>query len=212
MSKALKIALGLSLITIVYNILEGVVSVFFGFEDETLALFGFGVDSFVEVISGLGITHMILRMRNSVVAKRDAFEKRALRITGGAFYLLTAGLLAGSVINLIGNQNPETTIAGIIISSLSIVTMYVLMKEKLKIGKALKSDAIIADANCTKTCFYLSFVLLFSSGLYELFGIAYFDILGSLGIALFAYREGKEAFEKVASGYLSCCCDNSCNN
>ena len=56
---------------------------------------------------------------------------------------------------------------------------------------------VITDANCTKTCFYLSFILLASSGLYELFNIAYFDILGSLGIAYFAFSEGKETFEKV---------------
>ena len=72
------------------------------------------------------------------------------------------------------------------------------MNAKLKVGKELKSDAIIADANCTKTCFYLSFLLLASSGLYELFQIAYIDIAGSLGIAYFAFKEGREAFEKVS--------------
>ena len=68
------------------------------------------------------------------------------------------------------------------------------MRWKISVGKKLNSDAIIADANCTKTCFYLSFILLASSGLYELLGIAWFDIAGSLGIAWFAFREGKEAF------------------
>ncbi len=88
--------------------------------------------------------------------------------------------------------------------------MYWLMTSKLKVGKALNSDAIIADANCTKTCFYLSFILLAASGLYELFSIAYFDILGSLGIAYFAFKEGREAFEKVKSGNLMCNCDDHC--
>ena len=89
MNKLLRTALFLSFITIFYNIIEGVVSVYFGAEDETLALFGFGVDSFVEVISGIGIAHMILRMRFSKVVTRDKFEKTALRITGTVFYLLT---------------------------------------------------------------------------------------------------------------------------
>jgi divalent metal cation (Fe/Co/Zn/Cd) transporter len=82
------------------------------------------------------------------------------------------------------------------------------MTSKLNVGRDLKSDAIIADANCTKTCFYLSFILLAASGLYELFHIAYFDILGSLGIAYFAFKEGRESFEKVRSGKLLCNCDD----
>ena len=61
-----------------------------------------------------------------------------------------------------------------------------------------------------QTCFYLSFILLISSGLYELFAIAYFDVLGSLGIAYFAFKEGREAFEKVKSGKLLCNCDDNC--
>ncbi len=76
----------------------------------------------------------------------------------------------------------------------------------MKVGNELKSDAIIADANCTKTCFYLSFLLLVSSGLYELLHISYIDIAGSLGIAYFAFKEGREAFEKATSESLSCSC------
>ena len=181
---------------------------YFGAGDETLALLGFGVDSFVEVISGIGIAHMIFRMKYSKVQSRDAFEKTALKVTGTSFYLLTAGLVIGSVLNIINNVKPSTTIPGIIIAAISIATMYWLMTSKLKVGRDLKSDAIIADANCTKTCFYLSFILLAASGLYELFHIAYFDILGSLGIAYFAFKEGRESFEKVKSGNLLCNCDD----
>ena len=204
----LKFAFILSLITIIYNILEGLISVYFGAGDETLALLGFGVDSFVEVISGIGIVHMIYRMKYSEVQSRDSFEKTALKVTGTAFYLLTIGLIIGSVLNIVYNIEPETTIPGIIIATISLMTMYWLMTSKLKVGKELRSDAIIADANCTKTCFYLSFILLASSGLYAVFKISYFDIIGSLGIAYFAFKEGKEAFEKVKSGMLMCSCDD----
>jgi hypothetical protein len=47
--KLFRMAQWLAIATIVYNILEGLVSVYFGFEDESLALFGFGIDSFIEV-------------------------------------------------------------------------------------------------------------------------------------------------------------------
>jgi len=211
-NKLLKWALLLSIFTIFYNLVEGIVSVFFGAKDETLALLGFGVDSFVEVISGIGILHMVLRMKYSKVVTQDKFEKTALRITGYSFYALTLGLIAASVINLIEGATPHTTFAGIIISSISILTMYWLMKSKLQVGKQLNSDAIIADANCTRTCFYLSFILLAASLLYELFGIGFIDTLGSLGIAYYAFKEGKESLEKAKTGNLACCDDDECKS
>ena len=89
MNKLIRTAIVLSLITIFYNIAEGVISVYFGVGDETLALLGFGVDSFVEVISGIGIAHLVFRMKYAKVQTRDAFERTALRVTGTAFYILT---------------------------------------------------------------------------------------------------------------------------
>ena len=204
-------ALILSIITILYNIAEGVFSVFFGLNDETLALFGFGLDSFVEVISGIGILHMIIRMKRNPIAQRDGFERTALRITGFSFYLLCAGLILASLLLIINDVKPETTQVGIVISLISILTMYALVHYKLKVGKALNSDAIIADANCTKTCFYLSFILLASSLSYEVFKIGYIDIAGSLGIAYFAFKEGKESIEKSKSEKLSCSCEDNCH-
>ncbi len=68
-------ASALALITIFYNSIEGCVSVFFGLQDETIALFGFGLDSFVEVVSGIGIWHMVRRMKQSDPVIHDSFEK-----------------------------------------------------------------------------------------------------------------------------------------
>ncbi len=209
LKQKLDFAYYLALITISYNLIEGVVSTFFGSTDETLALFGFGVDSFVEVLSGIGIAHMILRMKKHPVENRDQFEVTALRITGTAFYLLVAGLVVGAFLSIYYASEPETTRVGVIISILSIVTMYFLYRYKLKVGHELNSQPIISDANCTKTCFYLSFILLASSLLYELFKIPYVDALGSLGIAWYAFKEGREAFEKAKRKSIACgdeCC------
>ncbi|MCF8230677.1 MAG: cation transporter [Bacteroidales bacterium] len=211
-TKLLNYALILSFITIGYNVIEGVISIWFGMEDATLALLGFGVDSFVEVISGFGIAHMIFRMRYTKVEAHDTFERQALRITGFSFYLLTAGLVAGAVINIFQNNHPETTMVGVIISSISILTMWWLMTAKKRVGNKLNSDAITADANCTKTCFYLSILLLASSGLYEIFQIGWIDAAGSLGIAWFAFSEGRESFQKAKSEDLSCCCGGDCHS
>lgn len=198
----------LSLFTIAYNVVEGLVATFFGATDETLALLGFGVDSFVEVISGLGIAHMVSRLKGGEVTQRDHFERRALRITGTAFYLLVGGLVVGSSWAIYTGATPETTKAGIVISLISIATMYFLYRKKLRVGQSLDSAPIISDANCTKTCFYLSIILLVSALIYEWFKIPYVDALGSLGIAWYAYKEGREAFEKASSNELGCgdCC------
>src|SRR5215210_2961295 len=85
-------ALWLALFTIFYNLAEGLISIFFGFSDETLTLFGFGVDSFIEVMSGIGILAMVLRIRQNPETPRSQFERTALRVTGTSFYLLALGL------------------------------------------------------------------------------------------------------------------------
>ena len=203
--RMLNLALLLAVVTVFYNILEGLVSIYFGIADETLSLFGFGLDSFVEVMSGIGVWHMITRMRGNKYENRDSFERTALMITGIAFYILTVGLIVTGLYNLYTGHRPETTFWGIVISLISIVTMIVLMLAKLNVGKKLKSNAIIADANCTKTCVFLSVILLAASILYELFKIGYIDSVGALGIAYFAFREGKEAMEK-SKGKEGCDC------
>lgn len=204
--KLIKYAFILAYFTIFYNIIEGAVSVYFGLEDGTLSLFGFGVDSFVEVLSGIGIWHMLIRIKKNGNENKDDFEKTALKVTGVSFYLLTAGLLLSSIINLLGGHKPETTFWGILISLISIFTMWLLIKLKMQVGVKMNSRAIIADADCTKTCMYLSVILLISSLGYQLFGVGLIDSLGAMGISYFSYKEGKEAFEKVKSGNYSCGC------
>jgi divalent metal cation (Fe/Co/Zn/Cd) transporter len=196
-------ASALALITIIYNIAEGMVAVYFGFDDETIALFGFGLDSFVEVISGIGIWHMINRLRRDNGRDSDRFERRALRITGTAFYILAAGLVVTSLMNISRGHRPETAFWGIIVASISIVTMWILIHYKIKVGERLDSQAIIADANCTKACLYLSVILLLSSAGYELTGIGGLD-------SGFSFREGRESFQK-AKGNMNCNCKDNCD-
>ena len=203
-----KRAFWLSLFTIFYNIIEGVVSMALGYADETLSLFGFGADSFIEVLSGIGIAIMITRIRQNPESPKSRFEITALKITGSAFYLLSAGLLAGIILNIIYKHKPETTIWGIVISLISIAVMIWLMNAKKSIGKKLHSEPIIADANCTRVCVYMSVVLLISSLVYEFTGFAYADAIGAAGLIYFSVSEGREAFEKAKG--KSCGCGEHC--
>ncbi|ESU19456.1 cation efflux protein [Flavobacterium enshiense DK69] len=209
-NKLYRLAFGLAVFTIVYNILEGIISTYFGYDDESLALFGFGVDSFIEAISGLGIAHMIIRIKQQPNSNRDDFERTALKITGLSFFILTIGLVATSVYNILSNHKPNATFWGVIISIISIVIMWALIIGKTKVGKKLKSEAILADAQCTKVCVYMSIILLISSGIHELFHFSYIDSFGTLGIAYFAFKEGKECFEKARSN-KHCSCENENN-
>lgn len=196
-------AFQLSLFTIFYNIAEGLISVIMGISDETLALFGFGIDSFIEVMSGIGIAVMILRIRQNPGSSKARFEINALKITGTAFYLLSAGLLAGVIFNIISGHKPDTTLWGIIISVISIVVMLWLMNAKKNVGKKLDSQPIISDSNCTRVCVYMSVVLLASSLIYETTGFIYADAIGAAGLIYFSVSEGREAFEKAKG--KSCC-------
>ena len=191
-----KIAFGLAIFTIGYNVVEGLISIWLGFEDESLALFGFGSDSFIEVISGLGIAHMIVRIQKYPDSSRDAFERTALRVTGFAFYLLVIALVVSSFYNIWTGHEPITTFWGVVISVISILVMWFLVLAKRRVGKKLNSDPILADANCTMVCVYMSVILLVSSGIYELTGFAYIDSIGTLGLAYLSFKEGKECLRK----------------
>lgn len=140
---------------------------------------------------------MVLRIRRNPEGDKDKFEKTALRVTGVSFYVLVLGLLATSVHKLITGEKPETTLVGVILSLISIAVMIALMYSKISVGKTLNSEPIMADAQCTRVCVYMSIVLLVASALYELTKVAYVDILGSLALAYFSFKEGRESLEKA---------------
>ncbi len=187
----------LSIFTIIFNLAEGIVSVYYGISDDALTLFGFGLDSFIETISASGVLVMITRIRNNPAAKRSNYEVTALKITGWCFYGLSLVLAAGAVMNLVKGTRPETTLPGVIISLISILSMLFLIFSKKSVGKKLSCSPIIADANCNLVCVYMSVALLLSSAAYELFGFGWIDTMGTAAIIYFSVKEGMESFEKV---------------
>lgn len=206
---AWKSALRLAWFTILYNLIEGLVSVGFGIQDEALTLFGFGIDSFIEVLSGVGILAMVMRIRRNPATMRSHFERMALKVTGTSFYLLSLGLGITAVYNVVTSRIPETTLPGLVISVISISVMWLLVRGKRVVGHRLDSAPILADANCTLVCIYMSIVLLASSLIFQFTGFAYADSLGALGLIYFSVREGREAFQKSASMEDgNNCCDN----
>jgi divalent metal cation (Fe/Co/Zn/Cd) transporter len=151
---------------------------------------------------------MIRRIADSAerlsTSEQTEFEKQALRITGWSFYGLSLMLAVTVLINLVEHKAPESTFWGVAISAVSIVVMSALVLAKRTVGRELKSAPILADANCTLVCIYMSIAVLISSAVYELTAFAYADAIGALAIIWFSVSEGRECFAKAKGHQCGC--------
>ena len=141
---------------------------------------------------------MVLRIRQNPETSRSGFERTALRVTGMSFYLLSAGLFLTAVYSLYIGHKPATTLSGLIISLISIAVMWALVTGKRKVGQTLNSAPILADANRTMVCIYMSVVLLTASFIYQISGVGFVDSLGALGLIYYSIQEARESFEKAS--------------
>jgi len=191
----IKKALILEWILIAYNAAEGMASILFGWLAGSIALVGFGLDSVIEV-SAAGI--LVWRLsHHGTEEEENEKEKKALYFVGITFFLLAAYILYESGSKLLQHEMPERTIAGIIISILSLIIMPFLGLKKRDLAKKMGSRALEADAVETLVCAYLSFTLLLGLGLNALFGWWWADPVAALAMVYFIIREGWEAVEEA---------------
>jgi divalent metal cation (Fe/Co/Zn/Cd) transporter len=197
-----KKAFYLSIFTVIYNFLEGVISIVAGTVSGSIALVGFGLDSFVESLSG-GI--MIWRFRglgNLSHEEEERMEAKAARLVAYAFFILGAYVLYESLKKLIFREPPEPSLIGIVIAIVSLVVMPVLFFMKYRIGKSIGSRSLLADSKQTLACCYLSIALLAGLGLNYKFGIWWADPAAGMVIVGFLIREG---YEILREGKTGCC-------
>jgi divalent metal cation (Fe/Co/Zn/Cd) transporter len=186
----------LSYFTVGYNLLEGIVSVFFGYSGGSLALAGFGLDSFIESISG-GIMIWRFKERKELThEEEEKIEARAIKLVAMAFYALGIYVLINSVLNLYNHSAPEKSIAGIIIAIVSLVTMPILFVFKHRTGKSIGSKSLIADSRQTLACMVLSVILLAGVSLNYLWQIWWSDSVASILIAILLVREGYRTYRE----------------
>jgi len=174
--------------TIAWNLLEGLVAIVAGVIAGSISLVGFGVDSFIEVTSGA-----VLLWRMSVdsdVHRRELNEKRALKAVGICFLALAAYIMYESVGDLWFKRTPEHSVPGIVLASISLVVMPMLSRAKRKVGSALGSSAMHADAKQTEFCTYLSAIILGGLLLSAVFGLWWADPLAALVMAPIIAKEG----------------------
>jgi divalent metal cation (Fe/Co/Zn/Cd) transporter len=187
--------------TVVWNTVEGLVAFVAGMIAGSISLVGFGIDSFIEVTSG---SVLLWRMSvDSDVHRRKQNEKRALRIVGVCFLLLAAYIAYDSIVDLWSKRAPEHSIAGIILACVSLVVMPILSRAKRKVGGALGSAAMQADAKQTEFCTYLSAVLLGGLLLNAVFGLWWADSVAALIMVPIIAKEGIEGVQGKA-------CDDCC--
>jgi divalent metal cation (Fe/Co/Zn/Cd) transporter len=188
-----KKALLLSYFTVGYNILEGVVSILAGLlAGGSIALIGFGLDSFVESLSG-GVMIWRFRKHGKISEEEEEkVERRATRLVAYTFFVLGAYVLYESVRKLYLREAAEPSLFGIIIAIVSVIVMPVLFYLKYQTGKSIGSRSLVADSKETLACVFLSFSLLIGLGLNYLHGIWQADPIVGLVIVGFLVKEGYE--------------------
>jgi divalent metal cation (Fe/Co/Zn/Cd) transporter len=174
--------------SVTYNLIEAVIAITAGLVAGSVALVGFGLDSVVEVSSGLII---LWQFRHRLPESR---ERQALRLLAFSFFGLAAYVGFESVRALIGGSDPDTSQVGIGLAIASLVVMPVLSWAQRRTGKALGSNAVVADGTQTLLCTYLSAVLLAGLVLNATLGWGWADPIAGLVIAAVAVREGVQAW------------------
>lgn len=177
--------------TIAYNSLEGLIAIIAGMFAGSIALVGFGVDSVIEVSSGLGLVWRLHCDTNRI--KREQAERLSLRIVGVCFIALATYVTFDAAASLLRSEAPEESMPGIMLAIASLVVMPMLARAKRRVAARLGSAALTADAKQTELCMYLSAILLGGLLLNALFGWWWADPVAALVMVPIITKEGFDA-------------------
>ncbi|CAH1762139.1 10483_t:CDS:2 [Entrophospora sp. SA101] len=223
-SKLLRFVIVVSIFTILWNIVEGAISVVFGLEDKLISLLFFGIDSFIEVASAFLVLWRLLNelrsdKENMTLEKLIDIERKATIGIGILFCMLAIGTFSNSIISLVQRKVPETSLVGLIISCISISFMGFLWIFKYYLGKLLNSSTIASDAKCSLGCIVISLVLFLGSLIYLVWkNLWWIDPSVALILTVLFAKEGIEMIIWAKSkDFNGGCCKNdliknNCNN
>lgn len=190
-------ALRLEYLTVGWNIVEGLVAIAAAAASGSVALLGFGVDSFVESASGSVMVWRLLAERHADEddeERIERFERRAQKLVAASLALLAGYVAWDSIASILAGDRPQPSVVGIVLGVVSLGVMWWLAREKRRVGAALGSRAMTADAFQTDACFWLSLFLLAGIGANALLGWWWADPLAALGMTFFIGREALEAW------------------
>ena len=191
----LRRALRLEYLTVGWNIVEGLVAIGAALASGSVALLGFGIDSFVESASGsVMIWRLHAERRTTDEGRIEHVERRARKLVAGSLLVLIVYIAWDSITSLLANERPEPSAVGILLAIASLSVMWWLARQKRQVGTALGSRAMTADAFQTDACFWLSSFLLVGIGANAIFGFWWADPLAAIGMTFFIGREALEAW------------------
>lgn len=193
-----RIALGLALVTVAYNVVEGVLSVWAGRDADLPVMIGFGVDSGIEsLVAVLVAARLAGRFRGGGDDDADhRSEARTLRAVAVSFWVLAAWLAWEGLTGLAGGEAPESSPLSMAVLVASLVVMPALWRAKVSVGRRLGGDRLIlSDAAETRICLLMTASALIGIVAFELTGWGGFSSLASLVIAVIAVQEGRESWE-----------------
>jgi divalent metal cation (Fe/Co/Zn/Cd) transporter len=177
-------------ITITWMIVEAAASLFAARRADSPALFAFGGDSAVELLSAAMV---LWSFRTQAIQRRT--ERNLARVVGGLLFALAAFVVATSVGSLAGYREPRPTFLGIAILIAAAVIMPLLAREKRKLSAATGSAALRADAAQSGTCAYLSLIALVGLAANAVWRVPWADPVAALAIVPFVVWEGREAVQ-----------------
>lgn len=200
--RSLRRAYLLEAATVAWNILEGVIGVAAGVVSGSVALIGFGIDSFIETASALIVGWRIHdELRGRTPERIEQIERRAARLAGLLLLLLALYIAIDSTRRLIGfGRQAEESILGIVLTGISLVIMPILGTAKLRTARALSSASLRADAYETIACAWLSLTTLMGLALNALFGWWWADPVAALILVPLIVREGLEGWRAEGCG------------
>ena len=188
-------ALRLELLTVGWNLIEGIIAVLAALAAGSVALLGFGVDSFVESASG-GVLIWRLRAEQAGSSPHEIkrLDLRAHRLVALSLFLLAAYVAVDAALALWNRDQPEPSPVGMALTIVSICVMLWLARAKRQAAAGLGSRALEADAFQTTACFWLSVIALAGIGLNAALGWWWADPAAALGMTPLLVREGSEAW------------------
>lgn len=188
-------ALRLEYLTVGWNVLEGLIGVAAGLAARSVALLGFGLDSFVETASGgVLIWRLAAEQRMTDPAAIQRLDRRAHKLVAASLFALALYVAADAARTLWSGARPAASIVGIALTATSLAVMWWLAGAKRRAARALGSRAMEADAFQTTACWWLSSSALVGLGLNATFGLWWADPAAALGMTYFLAREGREAW------------------
>lgn len=186
-------ALALAFFTVGYNLAEGVVAITGTVLSGSITLLGFGLDSFVESLSGVVIIWRFWKFDVSQESEEfEQVEEKAARLIAFTFFILGGYIVLDAGWALYQRETPAPSVIGIVLGAVSLIIMPVLFVLKYRLGKAIGSRSLVADSKETLACVLLSVALFVGLGAHYIWGLWWIDPVAAIVIAVLIIREGFE--------------------